>query len=167
MLTVLSMSNRNLFWGTRLSARLKTCPDRTTRRDAAPPDHHAIVAENAALNFFISGSVPMVTRNRWVRGGKGRPTATPFVRISRPKVLDGAFDLTGVGKVNVGLVHQQDGVKRQVRDQPVNILGGSKRGSWVVWVAQINQSTAGVCGLCSQLVNVIRPGRSQWHLHHL
>jgi hypothetical protein len=47
--------------------------------------------------------------------------------FSGPDVLECAFDLSWIGKVNIGFVHQQNGMRRQVRNQPVNVLCGGKR----------------------------------------
>ena len=53
-----------------------------------PPDcSHPITALKAFKNDFISELVPIVTRRKLGRAGKGRPTSTP--RLASAAMIDG------------------------------------------------------------------------------
>ena len=56
--------------------------------------------------------------------------------------------------MDVGFVHQQDGIARQIGHQPIDVALGGKRGGGVIRIAKIDEAAAGSIGFGGERVNI-------------
>src|SRR5208283_3968222 len=101
-----------------------------------------------------------------VRPGGGETHAQPGHAINFGKrardnhvltllyVGQGALHVGPFDEVDVGLIHQQDGVGGQVVDQPIDIPGAGDGGSGVVGIAKVDEPAVGFIGLLGHVVDV-------------